>query len=260
MCLIPVYLARHIRLGILAWLSACFFSSHVEANPVGPSVTQGKASFTTQGAHLTIQTSDRAFINWQSFNIGVGQTTTFVQPSSSSLVWNQINDPNPSQILGNLNANGYVVLQNSSGFFIGGQATITTHGLLLTTAPIPLPDLWSGAAWDFKAPPPTASIVNYGQVNTDKGGSVFLIAHDIENHGTISTPQGSIGLYAGKEVLLSERADGRGLSARVTLPEGSVDNSGKLVADAGSIAIRAQVVNQGGLIQANSVREVNGTI
>src|SRR5262249_19319595 len=34
----------------------------------------------------------------------------------------------------------------------------------------------------------------------------------------------------------------------------------KLVADAGTISMRAQVVNQGGLIQANSVREVNGNI
>ena len=59
---------------------------------------------------------------------------------------------------------------------------------------------------------------------------------------------------------MSERPDGRGLSATVTLPEGSVDNSGRLIADAGTIAMHAQVVNQGGLVQANSVREVNGVI
>ena len=243
-------------------LSSFFISWAValQANPVGGTVTHGTATFTSQGSQFTIRASDGTLINWQSFNIGLGQTTTFIQPSASSVVWNQINDPNPSQILGTLNANGYVVLQNSSGFFIGGQAAITTHGLLLTTAPIPTPDLWTGSAWDFKAPPPAASIVNYGQINTDRGGSVFVIAQNIENHGTISTPEGSIGLYAGKEVLLSERPDGRGLSARVTLPEGSVDNSGKLIADAGSIALQAQVVNQGGLIQANSVRDVNGTI
>ena len=230
------------------------------ANPVGPTVTQGSASFSSQGSQLTIQTSDRAFINWQSFNIGLGQTTTFIQPSSSSVVWNQINDPNPSQILGTLNANGYVVLQNPSGFYIGGQAVLNTHGLLMTTAPTPPPDLSSGGPWQFDAPPPTASIINYGQINVGNGSSAFLIAHDIENHGTISAPQGSIGLYAGKQVLLSERPDGRGLSAAVTLPAGSVDNSGRLIADAGTIAMHAQVVNQGGLVQANSVREVNGVI
>ena len=39
-----------------------------------------------------------------------------------------------------------------------------------------------------------------------------------------------------------------------------MDNSGRLIADAGTIAMHAQVVNQGGLVQANSVREVNGVI
>src|SRR5260370_2249204 len=131
-------------------LSASVIASN--ANPVGPTVGQGRATFTSQGPQLTIQTSDRAFIDWQSFNISVGETTTFVQPSSSSLVWNRINDPNVSQILGNLNANGYVVLQNQSGFYIGGQASISAHGLLLTTLAVPAPDLSSRGAWQFNAP------------------------------------------------------------------------------------------------------------
>ncbi len=248
------------RLVFVVLLARSLCATLLYANPAGPTVSQGTATFISQGPQLTIQTSDRAAINWQSFNIGVGQTTTFVQPSSSSVVWNRINDPNPSQLLGNLNANGYVVLQNQAGFCIGGQALLNTHGLLMTTAPCAPPDLVGGGAWQFNAPPPTASIINYGQISVAGGSSVFLIAHDIENHGTISAPQGSIGLYAGKQVLVSERPDGRGLSAEVTLPVGSVDNSGRLIADAGTIAMRAQVVNQGGLVQANSVREVNGVV
>jgi len=248
------------RSALTLLLACCLPAPFVQANPLGGTVNQGSASFSTQGSQFTVQTSDRAFINWQSFNIGAGQTTTFLQPSSSSVVWNQINDSNPSQILGTLNANGYVVLQNQAGFYIGGQAVLNTHGLLMTTAPCPPPDLSSSGAWQFNAPPPTASIINYGQINVGNGGSAFLISHAIENHGTISAPQGSIGLYAGKQVLVSERPDGRGLSATVTLPEGSVDNSGRLIADAGTIAMHAQVVNQGGLVQANSVREVNGVI
>jgi filamentous hemagglutinin family protein len=230
------------------------------ANPVGPTVRQGAATFSSQGSQLTIRPSDQTFINWQSFNIGLGETTTFIQPSSSSLVWNRINDSNPSQILGNLNANGYIVLQNQSGFYIGGQAAITAHGLLMTTAPIQIPDLSGGGPWQFNAPPPSAKIINYGHLDIGKGGSAFLISHDIENHGSIVAPEGEIGLYAGKQVLLSQRPDGRGLSAQVTLPQGSVNNTGELIADAGTIAMHAQVVNQGGLLQANSVREANGVI
>src|SRR5262245_25774192 len=96
--------------------ASLLFANAGMAAPSGATVSQGSATFSTQGSTLTIRTSDRAFINWQSFNIGVGETTRFLQPSSSSVVWNRINDPNPSQILGNLSANGLVVLQNTSGF------------------------------------------------------------------------------------------------------------------------------------------------
>lgn len=244
----------------VAALACALAVPSMRANPNGATVSQGTASISTAGSKMTIQTSDQTFINWQSFNIGVGETTTFVQPSSTSLVWNQINDPNPSQILGNLNANGYIVLQNQAGFYVGGQAAITAHGLIMTTAPIRMPDLSSGGAWQFDAPPPTTKIVNYGQINTGPGGQAFLIADAVENHGGINAPGGDIGLYAGKVLLLSTRPDGRGFSAQVSLPQGSVNNSGQLIADAGTIAMNAQVVNQGGLIQANSVQEQNGVI
>src|SRR5262249_49355578 len=152
-------------------------------------------------------------------NIGLGQTTTFIQPSDTSVVFNRIMDPNPSQILGNLSANGYVILQNQAGVYLGGQGAITAHGLLLTTAPIRMPNLADGGARQFNAPPPSASIINYGQISIANGGSAFLIAHEVENHGSITAPEGQIGLYAGKQVLISQRPDGRGLSAQVTLPE-----------------------------------------
>src|SRR6266404_9232358 len=54
---------------------AAKFANRAEANPAGGTVTQGSATFNNSGSHLTIQTSDHAFINWQSFNIGLGQTT-----------------------------------------------------------------------------------------------------------------------------------------------------------------------------------------
>jgi len=230
------------------------------ANPTGGIVSQGKASFNTSGSQLTINTSANTFINWSSFNIGAGETTTFVQPSASSVVWNQINGGSPSQILGNLNANGYVILQNQSGFYVGGSAAINTHGLIMTTAPTPAPNLSGGGAWSFNAPPPSAQIINYGQINITGGGSAFLIANDIVNHGTISAPGGNIGLYAGEQVLVSTTPDGRGFSTQVTLPQGSVDNEGRLIADGGAIMARAQTVNQNGLVEANSVQNVNGVI
>lgn len=254
-------LTRSMRHRLIVLLAlAVFCRQRAHANPAGGVVTQGGATIQSSGSQLTVTTSGNTAINWQSFNIGAGETTTFVQPTSTSVVWNQISGGSPSQIFGTLNANGYVILQNAAGIYIGGQACINTHGLLLTTAPLNMPNLSSGGAWQFDAPPPLAKIINCGQINIAGGGSAFLLAADIENNGTISAPGGNIGLYAGEKVLVSMSPDGRSLSSVVTLPEGSVDNEGKLIADAGSIAAQAQTVNQNGLVQANSVQNINGTI
>ena len=141
-----------VSAALLGWR---FSEQPVDANPAGGSVAQGSATFNTSGSVETITSSGNAFINWSSFNIGAGETTTFVEPSSTSVVWNNINGSSPSQILGNLNANGYVILQNQAGFYVGGQAAINAHGLILTTASA-APNLSSGGAWEFDAPPPTA--------------------------------------------------------------------------------------------------------
>jgi filamentous hemagglutinin family protein len=246
---------------VLVWTFCALLAPWpLAANPSHPVVKQGSATFSTKGSQLTITTTANSVINWSSFNIGAGQTTLFIEPSSTSVVWNHISDPNPTQILGHLDANGYVVLQSQSGFFIGGNAVINAAGLLMTTTPAVPKDVFGAGSWDFTAPPPSAKIINYGEINAGPAGSVFLISHDIENSGTINAPGGNIGLCAGRHVLISTRADGRGFSSEVTLPEGSVDNSGRLIADAGTITLNAQVVNQGGLIQANSVQERNGVI
>lgn len=248
---------------VVAWSG--MFSWQARGNPTGGTVTQGSVMIPTTGTspNMTItQNSPYAYINWQSFNINPGETTTFVQPSSSSVAWNQINSGSQSQILGNLDANGYIILQNPNGFTVGGNASISAHGLVMTTAaPSTMPDLASGGPWQFIATAPKAPIINLGTITVDKNSTAFLIASDVENDGTISAPQGNIGLYAGQTVLVSTRPDGRGLSARVTLPAGTVDNTGKLVADGGSIVMQAaQVVNQGGIVQANAAANVNGVI
>ena len=174
-------------------------------------------------------------------------------------MWNRVNDPNPSQIFGSLQANGVVVLLNSSGFYFGPNSFVSAAGLVVSTANYAPPQN-PGGAWEFNGPPPLASIVNYGTIKVGNGGSAFLIADQVENHGTIEAPGGSIGLAAGQSVLLSERPDGRGMSMSVVLPQGSVNNYGHLTADAGTIALNAKVVNQDGFIAANSVRDQNGVI
>jgi filamentous hemagglutinin family protein len=246
------------------WIAAALMlgvALDATANPTGMTVQSGSATATSSGSHLTVTTtSQNTFLNWRSFNIAAIETTTFQEPSTASIVWNQINNSaNPSQIYGSLQANGVVVLLNSSGFYFGPNSFVSTAGLVVSTANC-IPAQNSGGSWEFNGPPPLASIVNYGHIKIGNGGSAFLIADKIENYGDIEAPGGSVGLAAGQTVMLSERPDGRGMSMQVTLPGGSVDNEGRLIADGGTIAMRARVVNQNGFIQANSVRNQNGVI
>ena len=229
------------------------------ANPLGMTVVQGAAQATQQGSQLNITAAHNAFLQWNSFNIAAGETTRFIQPSASSVVWNRITDVNPSTIYGNLQANGMVVLANQNGFFFGPDAFVQAAGLVVTTTPIAPGMSLSGGA-NFGAPPPGIPIINYGHLVTENGGALFLIARKIENQGTIEAPGGSVGLLAGSDVMISERPDGRGLSARVSLPAGLIDNRGRITADAGHVLLHAQTVNQAGVVQANSVRERNGVI
>ncbi len=241
------------------WLAAVLFFndriSNALANPTGLTVSSGSASAQLTGSQLNVTVSQMAILNWQSFNIGNGETTSFKQPSSSSIVFNEIGSANPSQILGNLNANGTVILANANGFYFGPNSMVNVGGsFIATTAPLP-PDPGAGAAWQFTGMPPTASIVNYGKIQVGSGRSLYLIAENVDNEGSLNAPGGEVGLMAGQSVLVSESADGRGLSATVKVPAGTVNNSGQISADAGTIALQAQVVNQNGLIQADSIQE-----
>jgi filamentous hemagglutinin family protein len=235
------------------------FTLNALANPTGMTVSRGAATLSISGSTLNVTVGNNAVLNWQHFNIGSGEMTVFNQPSSSSIVWNRINDPNPSQIYGSLQANGVVVLLNSSGFYFGPNSFVSAAGLVVSTANCAPPQNMGGA-WQFNGPPPLASIVNYGQIKIGNGGDCFFIADKVENHGSIEAPGGNIGFAAGQTVTLSERPDGRGMSMAVTLPQGSVDNYGNVIADGGTIALNAKVVNQNGLLQANSIRNQNGII
>ena len=230
------------------------------ANPTGMTVGSGSATAQQLGSQLNITVSQTAILNWQNFNVQAGETTSFLQPSANSVVFNVIGGQSPSQIFGNLNANGTVILANANGFYFGPNSMIKVGGsFIATTAPL-APDFGSGGMWLFTGMPPLASIVNYGQIEVGHGKSLYLIAEKIENHGSLAAPAGEVDLAAGAEVLVSQNADGRGLSAAVTLPQGSVDNFGRITADAGTIALQAKIVNQNGILQADSIAEKNGVI
>ncbi|TMJ03978.1 MAG: filamentous hemagglutinin N-terminal domain-containing protein [Alphaproteobacteria bacterium] len=254
------------------------------AGPNGGTVVGGSATINNQGsANVTVnQQSDKAIINWNLLNIGVGEKTTFVQPNANSIVLNKVTGGlGPSQILGTLTANGKVFLVNRDGIIFGPGAVITTAGFLATTSDIRNEDFMAGR-FNFNIPGrPDASIVNQGTITATNGGFAALVAPGVRNTGTITAALGTIGLAAGNTFSLDFYGDrlitlgvGDQIAGQVkdvatgqTL-KALVSNEGKLKANGGRVELTAaaarvvvdSVINTSGVIEANSVGTKNGMI
>ena len=77
------------------------------SNGINTWVGYGSATQQIIGNHLQVnQLSDRAILNWQSFNIGANNSVNFNQPSQTSVALNRIFQNDPSLILGSLSAIG----------------------------------------------------------------------------------------------------------------------------------------------------------
>src|SRR5579859_1300687 len=103
------------------------------ARPTGGVVIAGSASINQSANNTAVnQSSQRAAVDWQSFNVGSQQSVSFHQPSASAVTLNRVVGPDPSQIAGRIDANGQVVLINQSGvtFFKGAQ--VNTNGLVVS--------------------------------------------------------------------------------------------------------------------------------
>ena len=115
----------------LAEIVAAFSTAQVSyANPVGPTVVDGSASFSIQGNLLTVTNSPGAILNWHSFSIGQGEITKFIQQSSASVVLNRVVGLDPSSILGALQSSGREFLINPNGIVFGQGAQINVAGLV----------------------------------------------------------------------------------------------------------------------------------
>jgi filamentous hemagglutinin family protein len=119
--------AERLRAATAAVSAASVFLTQATAYalPTGGQVNGGQVTITSGGTRMTIdQSSQRALIDWNSFNIGSGETVNFNQPNASAISLNRIHDMSPSQIDGALNANGQVWLVNSQGIAFGGNAQV----------------------------------------------------------------------------------------------------------------------------------------
>jgi len=243
---------------IVASIAACFASAPAWSNPTGPQVVTGGASFNQAGKLLTVNNTNGAIINWNTFSIGAGETTRFNQASAASSVLNRVIANDPSVLLGTLSSNGKVWLVNPAGIMVGQGAKIDVAGFIASTLNVANQDFLAGRL-NFGATPNAGSIQNYGQITTPSGGSIYLVAPNIENHGIINAPNGEVILAAGQTAQLIDTGT-PGVKVDITGAEGNVTNLGEIVAEAGRIGMAGVLVKNSGTLNASSLVKEGGRI
>src|SRR5260221_4463673 len=135
------------RRSVLSLAVGAAFAASVSslfANPSGPTVAAGSASFAASGNSLAIRNPRGGIINWQQFSIQKDEVTRFIQQNAASAVLNRVTSQNPSVILGQLLSNGRVFLINPSGIAFGQGAVVNVAGLTASTLNISDADFLSG--------------------------------------------------------------------------------------------------------------------
>ena len=238
-------------------VAACF--STAQAAPTSPQVVAGQAAFAQQGNVYSITNTPNTIINWQSFSVGAGEVTRFIQQSSSSAVLNRILGQDPSQIFGALQSNGRVFLINPNGVMFGRDSRIDVGGLVASSLNLSNSDFLAGRN-NYTAVANAGAVSNAGSITTPSGGQVFLIAPNVDNSGIITSPQGDVILAAGHAVQFVEAAN-PSVQVVVSAPDNAALNLGQVIAQGGRIGIYGALVNQRGRLNANSaVLGENGQI
>jgi filamentous hemagglutinin family protein len=212
------------------------------ANPQGGVVVGGAATITESGTKLDVhQHTQRAVIDWRSFDIEVGEHTQFHQPSAGAVALNRVKSADPSNIAGKLSANGNIILINPNGVFFSGSAQVDVNGLVATTADITNERFMAGDNRFDITGNPGAGIVNEGVITAKEAGLVGLVAPHVINSGVIQAKLGRVQLASADTVNVDFYGDGL-LHVEVqdeAVASQLVANMGAISANGGTVAMTA---------------------
>ena len=232
----------------------------VLANPSGAQVANGQAVLQTQGSRLTVTNTPGAIINWQSFSVGVGETTYFQQQSATSAVLNRVQAQNPSlksQIDGTLGSNGRVYLLNPNGIVFGAGSSINTQGFVASTLYMNDDDFKSGKL-RFARQGVAGDIQVQGRINAGSG-DVYLVAPNVgvDGNAVITTQGGNVILAAGEMVEITGR-NLNDITFAVQSKDNQVINLGNL--SGGAVGVFAGTLTHSGVVQAQTLSRDGGKL
>ena len=253
------------------------------------------------GNMMTIhQLTDKAILDWKSFDIGKDNTVKFDQPGVTSVALNRIHQSDPSQILGKLTANGQIYLVNQNGFLFGKDSQINVNSLVATSLNISEQSFQLGLSQVFDQSKEAALSAVDGngnavkqlylkdatgtpvldqsgnkvkvQIYVEQGakisanardGRIILAAPSITNEGDIEAADGQVILAASQDKVYLQQANADS-NIRGLLVEvgtgGNVNNVGKILADRGNASLIGFAVNQDGVVSASTSVKLNGSV
>ncbi|SIR87507.1 filamentous hemagglutinin family N-terminal domain-containing protein [Janthinobacterium sp. TND4EL3] len=245
-------------------------------------VAAGKTAVVVQ------QTADKAILNWETFNVGKDTTLTFQQQKDWAVL-NRVNDPQarPSQIQGQIKADGTVLLVNRNGIVFTGTSQVDTRSLVAAAARIGDAQFQKNGIYSAGTAGATTFTDAGGKVevqagarlasnapkgSTEGGGYVMLLGKEVHHAGEISTPRGQALLAAGDSFTIKKGVgtDGNLLSttrgSEVT-PQfaagstaGKVVNTGLIQAREGDVTLAGRDVRQEGVVLATTTAATRGTV
>ncbi len=261
-----------LAISCLTTLFALSIPDFAMANPEGGTISAGDAIIEKSGNRLDItQQSEKAIIDWRSFNVAPNELTQFHQPSSNSITLNRVNSNNSSYIQGQLVANGNIIIINQNGIIFSKNAKIDVNGIIATTIDIENNQFMKSTnQLSFNKPgKANASIINNGSITAKEAGLVGIIAPNVINNGVIIANSGQVQLASGDSFTIDLYGD-KLLEVSVTerLKTQLIANNGLIQANGGKIILTAaagkeivdSLIEIKGELKAPAVGKKNGEI
>lgn len=210
-------------------ISASF--SGIWAAPSGIQPKVGEVTCKQNGKNTQIVASHNSIIHYQSFDIGKGESVEFVQPSSSSRVYNKILSAEPSRIDGAMRSNGIVYVVNPSGIIFGKESVIDVGGFFAAAAHLADEDFLAGKD-RFSAP--TGSIIHEGKIVSSS--FLRLLGNNVEQKGSLLASD-DISIFSSQEEVIVGNASGHTFMI-LSSKEESAEGDRSLAKDIYALAIR----------------------
>ena len=242
------------------------------AGPQGGVVVGGSGTISTPDAQTTVvdQHSQKLNLTWKTFDVAPSELVQFNQPGSRAVAINRILGNDPSVILGQLKANGQVVLINGNGVVFGQGSRVNVGSLVASGMAVKADDLGNKLELEATADAGGA-VINQGVINASSG-NVVLAGKTVSNDGVIIAKSGEVQLAAGKTATVDFDGDGLvrfavdGDAENTTGASVAVNNSGSISAEnvlmtaSAAQDVFSKVVNNEGVIKAGKIDKSGGTI